>query len=179
MAELVKEYGKALYEIAEEENRVAEYLGQIRNISVILRDNPDFIKVLSTPNIKKDEKSEIIDRVFSDGVDGYIVSFFKLMTDRNHARKIPDCLNEFERLWYEKSGIVIAEVVTAVPLSPEQRNRLYGKLEKMTGKEIEMRCTVDPAVIGGVSVIVGGKQIEGTVRARLDGLHSVLSKKTL
>ena len=179
MADIIKEYGKALYELSVEENRQSDYLGQVRYLNNLFREESDLLSLLRAPSIPKEERMAVIDRIFGDRVEPYLCSFLKLMTKRGHAASIPACLSEYERLWYEHSGIVVAEVSSAVPLTSEQKSRLLCKLEAHTGKSVEMRCTLDEQVIGGVTVLLDGKLLEGSVRGRLDTLREHLDRKTL
>ncbi len=179
MADLVKEYGKALYELSEEDGLQSVYLGEIRFIRVLFRDNPGFLRLLRAPNIPKAERMESVDRVFNGRIEPCLCSFIKLMTKRGHAAFLLACLDEYERLWYRKSGIAVAEVTSAVPLTSEQKNRLLTMLESRTGQAVEMRCSVDPALIGGLSVMIDGHLLEGSLRGRLASLREHLSETTI
>ncbi len=179
MADVVKEYGKALYELSVEEGRESEFLGQIRYLRNLFCEVPDFVALLRTPSVPKEERMDVIDRTLGERIDTYLCSFLKLMTKRGRASSILPCFDEYERLWYEHSGITVAEVVTAVPLTSEQKNALLTKLETKTGRSVEMRCSVDPALIGGVSVTLDGKLLEGSVKGRLDAIREHLSGATL
>lgn len=77
---------------------------------------------------------------FPEGYTEYICSFMKLMTKRGHSRYILPCFREYERLWYEYSGIAVADVTTAVPLTPEEKNALHAKLEGLP--EEQSKCAV-------------------------------------
>ncbi len=179
MTDIVKEYGKALYELSEEESLQSEFLGELRMLSKIIGDSPEFISLLSAPNISKSDRMDVIDKAFANRFHEYICSFMKLMTLRGHSRYILPCFDEYERLWYENSGIVIADVKTAIELTPSEKNRLHEKLEKYIGKSVEMRCTKDKNIIGGISVMINGVLSEGSVKARLDSLRETLFRKTL
>lgn len=179
MADTVKEYGKALYELSREEGLENSFLGELRLIRGIMSDNPGYVTILSTPSIPRSERLQSIDKVFAGRIHEYICSFMKLMTKRGHSLYILPCFDEFERLWYQNSGIAIAEVTTAVPLNSEQKNALHAKLEASTGKSVEMRCSVNPSLIAGVSVTVDGVLLEGSVKAKLGSLKNALYGKTL
>ena len=68
----------------------------------------------------------------------------------------------------------LAEVRTAVALTPEQESRLAAALEKATGKKVNLKVVVDPSVLGGVVATVGDSVIDGSVRTRLDQVKSRL-----
>ena len=179
MADLIKEYGKALYELSEEDGQQSDYLGEIRFLRVLFHENPGFLRLLRAPNIPKTERMEAVDRVFGGRIEPCLCSFMKLMIKRGHAARIPACFDEYERLWYRKSGIAVAEVTSAVPLTSEQKNRLLARLESETGQSVEMRCTVDPALLGGLTVMIDGRLIEGSIRGKLASLREHLSETTI
>lgn len=68
-------------------------------------------------------------------------------------------------------GLRVADVRAAVELDEGQRGRLSSALSKMTGRQVELRVTVDPSLLGGVMVLVGDTVMDGTVRHRLDQLR--------
>ena len=179
MSDVSKEYGGALFDLACEENLEFDFLGQLRVVDGIVRENPEYVKLLSAPNIPKTDRLEAVESAFGGRVHQYICSFLKLLTERGYARYISECVAEFETRYYEYKGLVIAKVQSAVALDDKQKNAILHKLEKITGKEIELRCTVDPQLIGGMKILIGDTLYEGTVRAKLDGLKNKLSATTL
>jgi len=63
---------------------------------------------------------------------------------------------------------LVAEVISAVPLTERQRERLGAALRRIYGRPIRLNTDVDPAVVGGLRVQLAGEVIDGTVLARLD-----------
>ena len=179
MSDVSKEYGGALFDLACEEKIDFEILGQLRVLDNIVKENPEYVKFLSAPNIPKADRIEAVDAAFGGKVHQYVCSFLKLLTERGYARYISECISEYENRYYEYKGLVVAKVQSAVELSDKQKNAILTKLEKITGKEIELRCTVDPRLIGGMKIFVGDTLYEGTVRAKLDDLKNRLSATTL
>ena len=175
MPKITYEYGKALYELSCELDMCNEYLTQVRLLRNIIYNDPELITVLSSPIIPKNERIKIVDHIFEDSFETNICSFIKLLTERGRAKEIISCLDEFEKLWYEQSGIVIAEAVSAVPLSNDQISRLHFNLEAKTQRSVELRTKVDPSLIGGIKVTLNGKLIDGTVVGRLKKIKENLS----
>ena len=179
MSTAVNEYGKALYDLSREEKIESEILGDVRSLYPVFENEQSFIAILSVPSIPKSERLALVDKVFSGKVHPYLLSFFKLLIKRNRAGIILPAMREYERLWYENSGIVKAEVVTAVPLDEKQKSRILRALEKKTGRDVEMHTVIDTSIIGGVSIRIDGKIIEDTVKKRLDGVKNKLKQTTL
>ncbi len=72
-------------------------------------------------------------------------------------------------------GVVAATALSAVPLDEPQRKALTSALGDAVGKRVELASQVDPAVLGGVLVRMGGRNYDGTVRAQLDALRRRLA----
>jgi F-type H+-transporting ATPase subunit delta len=71
-------------------------------------------------------------------------------------------------------GLRVADVRSAVPLDEDQRRRLTDGLRRLTGRDVELRVSVDPSLVGGAMVVIGDTVIDGTVRHRLDRLRQDL-----
>ena len=63
---------------------------------------------------------------------------------------------------------LVAEVTVAAALEPAQRDRLAAALQRIYGRAVRLNVDVDPAVVGGIRVQLGGEVIDGTITARLD-----------
>lgn len=179
MSEVSKEYGRALYELALEEGCEGEYLAELREIDQILLQNPDYVRLLSVPNIAADERTQMVEDCFGGRCKEYTVSFLKIMTERGYSSQIRASIGEFEELYREAHGIVRALCVSAVPLDENQRAALIEKLEAHTKKKVELSERTDALLIGGIRVEVDGKLFEGSVRSRLDKMRSDISKTIL
>jgi F-type H+-transporting ATPase subunit delta len=81
---------------------------------------------------------------------------------------------EYGRLVDEHRGIAHAEVATAVPLEPEEKDKLVRRLGDLVGREIVLTTRVDPAIIGGLVARVGDKLIDGSTKSRLLALRESL-----
>jgi len=66
-----------------------------------------------------------------------------------------------------------------VPLDKAQTAKLTAKLEKITGKTVELTSRTDPACLGGVRLDYDGKRVDGTVQNRLDAIRSLLKNTVL
>lgn len=90
------------------------------------------------------------------------------LVERPRGRSLEGGLEQLSRLAAERRGRSVAVVVSAVPLSDEQRRRLSRALAALYGREIQLNLDVDPAVLGGISVRVGDEVIHGTIAERLE-----------
>ncbi len=86
------------------------------------------------------------------------------------------CCEEFTRRYYADNNIAEASVTSAVPLTDRQMELLTAKLEKMSGKKVKLVQKTDTSVLAGLCVELDGKQLDGTVQSRLDGLSKKLNE---
>lgn len=179
MSEAAKEYGRALMELAAEEQIEERLLAETRAVRAVLSENPSYARLLSSPDIAKTERTAMLDASFGGRVHVHLLSFLKLITERGYAWQAEDFLREYDRLYCERHGIVTAHVQSAVEMSADQKARLREKLSAITGKTIELDCKVDPALIGGVRLTVNNTLFEGSVRAKLDELRTSLAALTI
>ncbi|MEE1356473.1 MAG: ATP synthase F1 subunit delta [Clostridia bacterium] len=179
MSEITKEYGCALYDIAQELGEEEKYLSQIRQLDALLSAYPEYVRLLSVPNITVAERISMIDESFGGRCEEYICSFLKIMIERGYARELRGCFAEFEKLYYERHGILKAYVQSAVSLTDEQCEALREKLQSYSKKSVELSTKVVPSLIGGIRVELDGKLLEGSVRAGLDRLRSDIDKTIL
>jgi len=71
-------------------------------------------------------------------------------------------------------GLEHAEVITAIPIDEEDKEKLAQRLATITGKQIVLAADIDPTIIGGFVARVGDKLIDGSTRARLESLKKRL-----
>ncbi len=179
MNETVKEYARALADLAVEAGAADAMLYETRVVKRMFDENPAYGRLLSDPQIPKAQRVGMIGEAFTDGFQPYLANFLKLITERGYARHIPAMMEEYERLYCETYGIVTATVVSAVPLTEEQKRRLSDKVSAITGKMVSLHCRVEPSVIGGVSLTVQNTLFEGSVRAKLNELRASLKALTV
>ncbi|MET9884323.1 F0F1 ATP synthase subunit delta [Streptomyces sp. NPDC006430] len=83
------------------------------------------------------------------------------------GRSLEAGLESLSKLAAERRDRMVATVISAVPLSDVQRQRLGAVLAKLYGRQMHLNLDVDPAVLGGISVRVGDEVIDGTIADRL------------
>jgi F-type H+-transporting ATPase subunit delta len=97
-----------------------------------------------------------------------------LLAERNRMELLPEIHRRFTELWNAHRGVVTAEAVAAQPLPAAEARRLADALQRATRREVDLRSSVDPDVLGGVLVRMEGRVYDGTVRARLRALRARL-----
>lgn len=179
MTQVGSVYGEALYTLALEEDLSAGILDELSVLDRSFRAEPDFIRLLSSPNLSIQERCNILDDSFRGKVQPYVLNFLKILTEKGYMRYFSDCCKAYEASYNRDNGILPVTAVTAVPLNEAQAEKLTAKLCKITGKQVQLLGRVDPSVLGGVRLDLDGKQLDDTVSHRLDAVRSLLGSTVL
>lgn len=177
MAELISTtYSTALFDVCVEENKVDEFMNEVRFINETLKNNDEFFEILKTPRININEKKKIIDNVFGDKVNKEIINFIKILIDKRRIGYIIDIANEFERMACEYKGIVKAKAYSSISLSSEQIIKLEKKLSEQSGKTVEIENIIDNSLLGGIMIKFNDVVIDGTLKGKLKSLENNLNR---
>ena len=179
MTEVATTYGQAMYDLARDEGKSRQILAELSVLDQSLRAEPEFIQLLSSPNIPKEERVQILDSSFRGKIDPYVLNFLKVLTEKGYMRHFSGCCQFYRQCYNKDNGIMPVIAYTAVPLSDELRRKLTAKLSTVTGKTIELDCRIDPETLGGVRLDFDGKQVDGTVRRRLEDIRGLLKNTVL
>ena len=171
----MKAYGEALFMLAEEESVTEKVLSDVETLDAVIAANPDYLKVLDSPALSREERLGLIDHSFAS-LDKSLVNMTKLLAEKRLCHALPRALEHFVKAYETSRGIERVEAISAIPLSEAQMAKLKAKLEGMTGKQIIISNTLDPSLLGGMKLRYQGVQLDGTVKSRLDGFAKSLSE---
>jgi len=166
MTHMSREYAEALFELAAEEDRTAEYAAALDQVDQALRDNPVFLSLLASPAISREERMDALSAAFQEKIPLSMLVLMRMMVYRGHARSLRDMIRSFYDLAREHRGESEARVFSAVPLTDAEKEALRQKLEKRFHRRMILDCQVDPALLGGIRVETEGRVLDGTLRAR-------------
>ena len=176
MTGLAKEYGEGLYELALEEDLRQEIHGQLMEILDLLRAQREFVRLLSSRALERPERLRVVDETFGGRAHPYIVSFMKLLVERERFTSFEDCVKCFHERFNEDFGIVEAVATSAAPLPEAQREALRARLCAISGRDVRLLLRVDPNLIGGVRVEMEGRRYDNTIQNKLERLRRELAR---
>lgn len=174
MSNISRAYADALFEICIEENSLEEIMQQSAQLAEIMSANPEFVKLLNAPTVTKEEKTDLVDKVFSGKINKSLLNFIKVMVERKDTQEINASFADFEKLYNKHNNIEKATATTAVPMSGELKAKLVAKLNALTGKNVVLTNIVDPACLGGVILQFADVQYNDSVAGKLEILRNQL-----
>ena len=176
MAKLVsKTYGEALFELACEQNSTTQLMEEIKTLRGIISQNPDLDKLLLHPGIPKQEKKEVLGKIFGGRISDELEGFLQLVVEKERYKDLPDIFEYFTEQVKAKEGIGVAYVTTAVVLDAKQRLSVEEKLLATTGfRQLETHYDTDEALIGGMKIRIGDRVIDSSIQSKLEALTKQL-----
>ena len=170
---LTRRYAQAAFELALEADDLDGWLQDLQIIGTAV-ETESLGDALDSPQLTASRKVALIDELFGDSIRPLTRNLLSLLASKNAARIAPDLANEFAAMVDSHRGVVRAEVVTAVPMDPEQAARLSEMLRGVAGRDVVISSREDPSILGGVIARVGDQVIDGSTRTRLEGMRKRL-----
>ncbi len=168
------EYANALFELATKENKHEIVSDEYSLFLKLIKDNPDFLKVLTFPNIVKDEKKETIKKTLV-GFDDLLLNFFYVLIDNNRMDIVEEIGQEFAKMEREYNNVTKVDVYTAIKLTKEELKEVEVKLSNIiTNTQILINNIEDPSLIGGMKAVYEGKEIDFSLNKKLNDLKKNL-----
>ena len=171
--EVARRYADALYELAAETNELDRVRDAFRDVVRNVRETPQLAQVLAHPMVLRENKIAIIDDVFPE-VPGVLGNLLRLVIRNRRETYLDLIYDEFLAAEAEAQGIARVRVTTATELSGEDRSRLIERLTETLGRQVSLEEHVNEGLLGGARLETDGKVIDGTLKARLDRLRSLL-----
>lgn len=168
------DYGKALYSLALETKKDAEIYEQLTEVSQALSENREFIGLLDTPALSTRERLEIAERVFGS-TDTFLLNFVKILTQKRSMHLFSKCCEFFIKECDKAHNVERVEAITAVKMSDALLSKLQKKLSKITQKQVLVSNSVDPEIIGGITLRFENRQIDASIAARLKDAQKHIS----
>jgi F-type H+-transporting ATPase subunit delta len=167
-------YSTALFSAALEA-RIAEVVrDELVGFKNVLSENPEFRNFLLSPQVMTEDKLDIIHSTVGKKASDLFVRFLVLLIQKKRFLFVDEIADSYNGLYERHEGILEVEVTTAVPLDDRMRKKVTAKLEKDTGKKIRINPITDPAILGGMILIMEDKIIDGSVRFQLEKLRREL-----
>lgn len=167
-------YAESLFSLAEDEKLTDKIYEEISALAEIFKENPDYAVLLDSPTLPVSKRIELIDGALGD-FSLYVLNFVKILCEKKHTHLLCECSKHYEKLYNSKNNIEKVTAITAVPLSPELKDKLIAKMEKEWNKKIKLETKIDKTILGGIVLRTENSQTDASVRARLDKLRTQLS----
>ena len=173
------QYANALADIALAQGASTPALQQLRDFVSAYQESPELRNFFASPAASTEAKRGVADKISARlGVSKIVRNFLFVVIDHRRMHELPEILTTFRDVLRERQGIAEAEVFSAVALNDAQKTEMTQTLQRVTGKKIEARFSLDRNLLGGALVRVGDTIYDGSLRNRLNGLRERLTAES-
>jgi F-type H+-transporting ATPase subunit delta len=172
---VAKRYAVALFGAAKTEGVVQELLGDLESLeAMVVVHDPRLVKFLESPQELDEDKVNLVHRLFDGRTTPLFVRLILLLLRKKRILHLLDTIKAYRRLVEESQGVTEAIVTTAVKLPEDLEARLQAELARLFAKKVVVRKRIDPAIIGGMYVMIEGKIIDRSLRSEIAKLRDDL-----
>lgn len=170
------QYATALADIALEQGAAEPVKKQLEDFGAAYAESSELRSVLSSPAVERTAKHGVIEKLATRmGASRIVRNFLFIVVDNQRTHLLPEILQTFETVIRQRQGVAEAEVTSAAELTAPQKTQLQQTLEGLTGRKIQAKYSLDPALLGGAVVRIGDTIYDGSVRNRLNQMRARLA----
>lgn len=172
-------YATALYSAAMKKKSLDAVDKDIKELSGLLKTDPQLKDFLTNPLLSKDLKKEAINSVLAKkNASPLTVNLFGALAENGRLASVDGVLNSFGIIMAAVRGEVICEVTTAKPLDAAMKKDLEASLNAFLkkGESLQLTLKVDPAIIGGMIVSIGDKYADMSMASKIKKFTSLLEQ---
>jgi F-type H+-transporting ATPase subunit delta len=170
------QYANALADVALAQGAADAALKQLADFEAAFVESSELRNFLTSPGVPREAKHGIIEKIAARiGAGKIIRHFLFVISDHQRSHILPEIMASFQDVIRQRQGIAEAEISSAVELSAPQKKKFAQTLERLTGKKIQAKYSLDPALLGGAVVRVGDTIYDGSVRNSLNEMRARLA----
>ena len=170
-------YATALFELARDANAIDPVKADLERFDALVAESADLERLVRSPVFSADEQlhalSAVLDRA---SIDSLAAQFLKLVTSNRRLFAVRDMVRGYRELVAVHKGETTAEVTVAEQLNDDHVAALRGALKAVSGKDVDLNITVDPAIIGGLVIKLGSRMVDSSLRTKLNSIKHAMKE---
>ena len=174
-----RRYAAALFQAAQRANALDQVHAQLRSLAEGVRRFPRAARLLSSPILPAERKQRALRAGLGPEASPPLLSLIDLLVRKNRLALLPEIADFYHQLLNQHRRLCEVEAASAVPLLPDEEQRLTRILERLTGRRVILRKRLDPRLLGGLRLTYDDVLIEGSVRAALRAMQARLLSATI
>lgn len=170
------QYATALTDIVLEQGAAEPARKQLEDFQAAYAESAELRNFLASPAVARETKHGVIEKLAARlGASKIIRNFLFVIVDNQRIQILPEIVDSFEQVLRERQGVAEADVASAVALNDRQKAALVQTLERLSGKKIQAKYSLEPGLLGGAVVRIGDTIYDGSLRSRLNQMRARLT----
>jgi len=174
-ASLAGRYASALFDLARDDRQIDAVGRSLDALNQALVDSKDFAELVASPLVSREEAGKAFAALAPQlSLDPITANFLGVLARNGRKSELRAVIGAFRHLSAEHRGETTADVITARPLNDDQIVQLKQQLRARAGHDVNIHSRVDPTFLGGIIVKLGSRQIDGSIRTKLNRLAQAM-----
>jgi F-type H+-transporting ATPase subunit delta len=170
-------YASALFDLAQESGAVDAVGADLARFDALIGESADLARLVRSPVFSSEEQTKAVVAVLERaGIGGLAANFIKLAAQNRRLFAVGEMIRAYKALVARSRGETTAQVVVAQPLSDSHLTTLKDALRSATGKDVALDVKVDPGLIGGLTVKVGSRMIDASLKTKLQSIKIAMKE---
>ncbi|HZP14134.1 MAG TPA: F0F1 ATP synthase subunit delta [Nevskiaceae bacterium] len=171
---LARPYAKAIFELAREEKKLADWSALLKGIADAVRD-PQVAAAIGHPAIGRGQLADVLIQAMGKAASDEAKNLLRLLVEYDRLKLAPVIQEQYEALKAEFESRVEVEITTATTVDGAQKETLVGAIRKRLNRDVDVQWQTDASLIAGARVRAGDLVIDGSVAGELDQLRTALT----
>ncbi|HQU81586.1 MAG TPA: ATP synthase F1 subunit delta [Pyrinomonadaceae bacterium] len=172
---VARRYASALADVVVKSGDTETVKNELKTWEEMMTSNGDLLNAFRNPAIQHASKEKVLESLLEKAKPSKTTANFLRVLLRNSRLTELGSINEkFASVLEERSGVVAANITSARALSEAEKAELQTKLERLTGKKINLNFDIKQEIIGGVVTRIGSTVYDGSVKTQLENLKQQL-----
>ena len=157
----------AAFTAADRAGELEQVEAELFELATLVNRQPGLRSALTDPALPLENKRALVADLLGGRASKRTAALADLLVELQEGRDLDTSARELAELAARRRNRVVAEVRSAVELNQQRRTRLAEVLGRITGRQVDLRVTVDQAILGSVVVRIGDEVFDGSIRSRL------------
>lgn len=176
---LARRYAKALFELSCKKDVLEKVENDLEALEELVISSDELNKIIGRPILSRENQSEALDKVLEKAKAQNITkNFISVLAKNRRLSELNAIIVEYKKLLSSHRGEVIAQIISAMPLSKGQTDAISKTLSEQLDKKVSIQAEVNKGILGGLVIKVGSKMLDASLISKIENIR-MLTKKAI
>jgi len=172
-------YAEAFLNAAQKSGQAEEALQDLDSLVDQVFPQDRYLEAfLTSKAVSRERKERALCAAFEGRASALFLNFLLVLNDHDRLDALRSITASVRSLHEERTGKIRVQVLSALPLADDQRERLRQELRETFGRDPVLETRVDADLLGGMTVQVGDVMYDASVRTRLENIRNQLLERS-
>ena len=173
LSTLARPYAKAVFELARDEGRLAEWSALLAGLATAVSDK-QVAAAIGHPAVGRGQLTDVLVQAMGGKATEHAKNLLRLLAEYDRLKLAPAIAEQFEALRAEHERRIDVEIVSAAPVDAAQQQALVAAVKKKLNRDVTVEWKTDPSLIAGARIRAGDTVIDGSISGELARLRQAL-----